>query len=74
MQPKYQHARNTYLERSKVFSPQDLHWKTRLAVPPVSTLWLERVDMERGGRVGTGGAGTIGGNKGGSIAGDNKKK
>jgi len=47
-QPKYQHARNVYLERNKVFSPQDLNWKTRLAVPPVSTAWLDRMDAERG--------------------------
>jgi len=73
-QPKYQHARNTYLERSKVFSPQDLHWKTRLAVPPVSTVWVERIDAERGGRIGSGGAGVIVGNKGGGVGGDNKKK
>jgi hypothetical protein len=51
-QPKYQHARNVYLERNKVFSPQDLHWKTRLAVPPVSTAWIDKMDAERSGAAG----------------------
>lgn len=54
-QPKYQHARNVYLERNKIFSPQDLNWKTRLAVPPVSSVWLDRIDAERGS-TGTGAA------------------
>jgi hypothetical protein len=58
-QPKYQHARNVYLERNKVFSPQDLNWKTRLAVPPVSTAWLDRMDAERGST----GTGATGGKK-----------
>eukprot|EP00536_Pseudo-nitzschia_multiseries_P008410 jgi/Psemu1/198055/e_gw1.213.87.1 len=53
-QPKYQHARNIYLERNKVFSPQDLHWKTRLAVPPVSTAWVNQMDTEHGGDPGSG--------------------
>jgi len=51
-QPKYQHARNIYLERNKIFSPQDLHWKTRLAVPPVSTAWIDRKDAEQSGVTG----------------------
>ena len=59
-QPKYQHARNIYLERNKIFSPQDLHWKSRLAVPPVSTAWIDRKDAERGST----GTGVIGGKKG----------
>ncbi len=58
-QPKYQHARNIYLERNKIFSPQDLHWTTRLAVPPVSTDWIDRKDAERGSS-GTGGVGKKG--------------
>jgi len=75
-QPKYQHARNVYLERNKLFSIQDLYWKTRLAVPPVSTVWVERMDAKRGSRSGVGVGGT-GGNKGsgvGSMGGDKKKK
>jgi len=58
-QPKYQHARNIYLERNKIFSPQDLHWKTRLAVPPISTAWIDRKDAERGNS-GIGGGGKKG--------------
>ena len=46
--PKYQHARSIYLERNKIFSPKDLHWNSRLAVPPVSTAWIERKDAESG--------------------------
>jgi hypothetical protein len=42
--PKYQHARNVYLERNRVFSVQDLQWKTRLAVPPVSKSSVDMVD------------------------------
>jgi hypothetical protein len=51
LQPKYQHARTVYLERSRVFVVQDLDWKTRLAVPPVS---LRKEDGE--GDQGTGGS------------------
>jgi len=67
-QPKYQHARNIYLERNKVFSPQDLHWKIRLAVPPVSTAWVNQMDAEHGNP--GSGAGGVGRKK----VGDSKNK
>ncbi|VEU36726.1 unnamed protein product [Pseudo-nitzschia multistriata] len=67
-QPKYQHARNIYLERNKVFNPQALHWKTRLAVPPVSTSWVDQMDADHG----TPGIGATG--AGGKKSSDSKKK
>ena len=70
-QPKYQHARNVYLERNKVFSIQDLNWKTSLAVPPISTAWVERLDAIR---TGVGGAGGKKGTGVGGVGGDKKKK
>lgn len=69
-QPKYQHARNIYLERNKIFSPQDLNWKTRLAVPPVSTVWLDKMDAERGST----GTGAAGGKKGNDATKKNDDK
>ena len=63
LQPKYQHARNVYLDRNKVFNVQDLQWKTRLAVPPVSSSKEEDDDSDgaSGSASGTGiGAGTAG--------------
>ena len=75
-QPKYQHARNIYLERNKTFSIQDLQWKTRLAVPPVSTTWIERLDAKRDGRRLCGGIGGVRKNGSGvaGVSGDKKKK
>lgn len=47
--PRYQHARNVYLERNRVFSIQDLQWKTRLAIPPVSKASIDAVESGTGG-------------------------
>ena len=44
-QPKYQHARNVYLERlNRVFNPDDLKWKETWATPPVSSIRYEDED------------------------------
>lgn len=37
--PKYQHARNVYLERfNRVFNPTELNWKETWSTPPVSSI------------------------------------
>ncbi|KAG7361484.1 SURF1 family protein [Nitzschia inconspicua] len=57
LQPKYQHARNVYLERNKVFNLQLLEWKTRLATPPVSSS-KEGTENGEGSSGGSGSGGT----------------
>lgn len=64
LQPKYQHARTVYLERTKVFNVQMLEWKTRFATPPVSTS-KENIESADG---------TGGGSGVGATSGDNVKK
>ncbi|KAL3921325.1 MAG: hypothetical protein SGILL_002804 [Bacillariaceae sp.] len=60
LQPKYQHARNVYLERRRVFSVQDLEWKSRFSTPPVAS----RNEDDDGTRGSGGGTGGVGGDSG----------